>query len=238
MPGASILPAAVLHGGDRAALGQAGGDARGAVHTAHRLRLLSARASSRCWRCGRSGIPYWKVALAYALRRHRRRLRRHARVAFADRLCPGQARRHGLWNGRSAARPRRRDHAVDHGRAAHRGLRGGGRQARSPRRRTRRWSRPASKTRSPSPSRAPRRLPTQYPHYASAITSAARSSFVSGSDWAYAAGIVAIALRRSSDLLHVPAQGRGASAARRIPEARPILKIAAIRSPLHQLRGG
>ncbi|MGH2879044.1 MAG: MFS transporter [Solirubrobacteraceae bacterium] len=33
----------------------------------------------------------------------------------------------------------------------------------------------------------------QYPHYASAITSAARSSFVSGSDWAYAAGIIAIA---------------------------------------------
>jgi DHA2 family multidrug resistance protein-like MFS transporter len=33
----------------------------------------------------------------------------------------------------------------------------------------------------------------QYPHYASAITAAARSSFVSGSDWSYAAGIIAIA---------------------------------------------
>jgi MFS transporter, DHA2 family, multidrug resistance protein len=32
----------------------------------------------------------------------------------------------------------------------------------------------------------------QYPHYASAITAAARSSFVSGSDWSYVAGIIAI----------------------------------------------
>jgi MFS transporter, DHA2 family, multidrug resistance protein len=32
----------------------------------------------------------------------------------------------------------------------------------------------------------------QYPHYASAITAAARSSFVSGSDWSYAAGIIAV----------------------------------------------
>ena len=34
----------------------------------------------------------------------------------------------------------------------------------------------------------------QYPQYADAITTAARSSFVSGSDWAYAAGAIAIAL--------------------------------------------
>jgi MFS transporter, DHA2 family, multidrug resistance protein len=34
----------------------------------------------------------------------------------------------------------------------------------------------------------------QYPQYADAITAAARSSFVSGSDWAYAAGAIAIAL--------------------------------------------
>ena len=32
----------------------------------------------------------------------------------------------------------------------------------------------------------------QYPQYASAITAAARSSFVSGSNWAYAAGAIAI----------------------------------------------
>jgi MFS family permease len=34
----------------------------------------------------------------------------------------------------------------------------------------------------------------QYPQYSSAITAAAKASFVSGADWAYAAGIVAIAL--------------------------------------------
>jgi DHA2 family multidrug resistance protein-like MFS transporter len=32
----------------------------------------------------------------------------------------------------------------------------------------------------------------QYPHYSNAITAAARSSFVSGSDWSYLAGIIAI----------------------------------------------
>jgi len=57
----------------------------------------------------RSGIPYWKVGLAYALHRRRRRLRRHARLALADRFRPGQARGHGVGNLRPAARPRRRD---------------------------------------------------------------------------------------------------------------------------------
>ncbi|MFZ1154327.1 MAG: hypothetical protein WAN93_05420, partial [Solirubrobacteraceae bacterium] len=33
---------------------------------------------------------------------------------------------------------------------------------------------------------------SQYPHYANAITAAARSSFVSGADWSYVAGIIAI----------------------------------------------
>jgi DHA2 family multidrug resistance protein-like MFS transporter len=35
---------------------------------------------------------------------------------------------------------------------------------------------------------------SKYPHYSSAITEAARSSFVSGANWAYAAGIIAIVL--------------------------------------------
>ena len=34
----------------------------------------------------------------------------------------------------------------------------------------------------------------QYPQYASAITAGAKSSFLSGADWAYTAGIVAIVL--------------------------------------------
>jgi MFS family permease len=35
---------------------------------------------------------------------------------------------------------------------------------------------------------------SQYPHYASAITAGAKSSFVSGANWSYAAGIIAIGL--------------------------------------------
>src|SRR5690349_7904067 len=38
------------------------------------------------------------------------------------------------------------------------------------------------------------RLAEQYPQYSSQITSAAKSSFLSGSDWAYGAGIIAIVL--------------------------------------------
>ena len=34
----------------------------------------------------------------------------------------------------------------------------------------------------------------QHPHYSSAITAAAKSSFLSGADWAYAAGIIAVAI--------------------------------------------
>ena len=34
----------------------------------------------------------------------------------------------------------------------------------------------------------------QYPHYASAIAAAAKSSFISGANWAYSAGIIAIVL--------------------------------------------
>ena len=64
------------------------------------------------------GIPYWKVGARLRVRRHRRRLRRHAGLALADRLGAGAARRHGVGHRRPPARPRRRDHAVDPRRAA------------------------------------------------------------------------------------------------------------------------
>jgi hypothetical protein len=35
-------------------------------------------------------------------------------------------------------------------------------------------------------------LATQYPQYAAAITAGAKSSFLDGADWAYAAGIIAV----------------------------------------------
>ena len=72
-------------------------------------------------------ISYWKVGLGYALHRDRRRARRHAGLALADRLGAGEARGHGVGHGRPAARPRRRDHAVDLRRAPDGRLRDGGR---------------------------------------------------------------------------------------------------------------
>ena len=48
----------------------------------------------------------------------------------------------------------------------------------------------------------------QYPKYADQITAAAQASFLSGDQWAYTAGIVAVAARRRTRLLHVPEEGR------------------------------
>ena len=108
--GLSILPAA-LHGAGRAAVGEARGGARRPAHAAHRLRLLPARFPH--------DVPpleggHLLLAGGSRLRvpRHRRRVRRHARVALADRLRPGPACRHGLGHRRPPARPGRGDHAV------------------------------------------------------------------------------------------------------------------------------
>ena len=71
------------------------------------------------------GSPYWQVGLAYAFMGTGVGLRRHARVALAHRLGARSPCGHGLGHRRPAARPRRRHHAVDPRRAAHRRLRGG-----------------------------------------------------------------------------------------------------------------
>ena len=55
--------------------------------------------------------------------RDRGRVRRHPRVALADRVGAGDPRGHGIRHGGPAARPGRRDHAVDLRGAAHRRLR-------------------------------------------------------------------------------------------------------------------
>ena len=102
------------------------------------------------------GSPYWQIAARVHLHRRRRRARRHAGVALADRLGAGDARRHGVGHGRPPARPRRRDHAVDLRRAPHGRLRVGRLGRRSPRRTraspTRR--RRSSRSRSPAPRRS------------------------------------------------------------------------------------
>ena len=71
----------------------------------------------------RVGHPLLEGRSRLRVHRRRRRLRGHARLALADRLGPGQARGDGVGDLRPATRPRRRDHAVDHGRPADRWLR-------------------------------------------------------------------------------------------------------------------
>ena len=51
-----------------------------------------------------------------------------------------------------------------------------------------------------------------HPAQATAIVSAAKTSFLEGDDWAYTAGAVAIAPRRRARVLHVPETGRGEGA--------------------------
>ena len=57
----------------------------------------------------------------------------------------------------------------------------------------------------------------QYPQYASQITAAAKTSFLQGADWAYTAGIVAIAARRGGRLSLLPEAGRRTAPAGRVP---------------------
>ena len=143
--GASILPAAVLHGARRAALGEAGRGVRRPPDPARRLRLLPRRLRRDAPAVGRRD-PVLEGGARLHVRRHRRGLRRHTRIALAHRLGARDASRDGLGHRRSPAGPRRRDHAVDPRRAAHGGVRRGRRPPRSPRPRTqttspRAWSR-------------------------------------------------------------------------------------------------
>ena len=121
--GASIIPAALLMVlvAPRSARIV---EARGAAHPPVRVRVRARRFLTMLllWN---EGSPYWCRAWL-RVRRGRRRLRRHARLALADGLGAGHPRRHGLRDRRSPARPRRRDHAVDLRRAPHRGLRRSG----------------------------------------------------------------------------------------------------------------
>ena len=81
------------------------------------LRVPEARARGRAARlvprAGHRGSSYWQIARRVRLHRRRRRSRRNARVALADRVRSGDARGNGVRHRRSPARSRRRDHAVD-----------------------------------------------------------------------------------------------------------------------------
>ena len=64
--GAAILPADRVHGPRRAALGQARRGPRRPLHAARAATCSCCSASSRCCCCGRRASPYWQVGLAYA----------------------------------------------------------------------------------------------------------------------------------------------------------------------------
>ena len=110
-------PGGALHGPDRAAVGQARRSERRSHHVAHRLRLLLPRLPHDVGALERSQ-PLLAHRPRLCVHRRRRRLRRHARVALTHRFGAGVACRHGVGNRRPPARPRRRHHAIDHGRAA------------------------------------------------------------------------------------------------------------------------
>ena len=141
----------------------------------------------------KEGIAYWKVGLGYALIGIGVGFAGTPGLALADRLGAGPPRRDGLGHRRPAARPRRRDHAVDLRRPADRRLRAAasaaiaaspdGRQVNDERRR--RADQVLLQRRRP-------RRPAPRPR--TAIIAAAKASFLQGDDWAYTAGIVAIVL--------------------------------------------
>ncbi len=124
--GLAILPGSLLHGARGAALGETRREPRGAFHAPVRLRVRAARlphdaAAVEGEHLLLEGGPRLRV------RGHRRGARRDARIALAHGLGADQARGHGVGHRRSAARPRRRDHAVDLRRRADCRVRGGGR---------------------------------------------------------------------------------------------------------------
>ena len=163
-------------------------------------------------------IPYWKVGLAYAL------------VGIGVGLAGTPAshcltasvpvRRAGAMpsrHRRPAARPRRRDHAVDPRRPARGGLRR--RLHRRDRRGTQQAAdhhrRPERADQSPTPAQptppsGTRSTPSQ-------ITAAAKTSFLKGDQWAYTAGIIADPGRAGARLLPVPQETAGGGPAGRLP---------------------
>ena len=147
--------------------------------------------SSRCCCCGASGIPYWKVGLAYAFI--------GAGVGFAGTPASHSltgsvpVKRAGMASGTS-------DLQRDLGGAIMQSIMGAlltagfassvsSAIAAAPNKALITNNIENALTKSFSSAEA---VAHQYPHYAGAITAAASSSFVSGSNWAYGAGAIAI----------------------------------------------
>ena len=207
-----------LHGDRRAALGQARRGQGRALHLARSGTCSASSASSRCCCCGRrasrtgrSGSPTRSSASASGF----------AGTPASHSLTgsvPVRPRRHGLGHRRPAARPRRGDHAVDPRRAAHRGVRRrdgrGDRQFSERRTGHARRPRPSSRSRSRSAARHRAAVPAST---RTQIIAAAKTSFLDGANWAYAAGIIAILAGAALVFFMFPKHDRERAAARGVP---------------------
>ena len=160
-------------------------------------------------------ISYWKVGLGYALDRDRGRVRRHAGLALADGLG-ARSQRAGMASGTA-------DLQRDLGGAIMQSILGALLTAG--------YAAAAAAAIAAAPNRTQindkrperahevvlerrRHRGQQYPQYANEIIAGAKSSFLQGDEWAYAAGIVAIVLGAALVFFLLPEQGGGAAAAR------------------------
>ena len=140
------------------------------------------------------GIPYWKVGLAYVFIGIGVGLRRHARLALADRLGAGA--RAPAWrpapptsSATSAARSCSRSSARCSPPATRRPPR-----PRSPARPNNAQVNDSVQNQLTKSFAGAEAVAQQYPQYASQITAAAKQSFLDGDQWAYTAGLVAVLL--------------------------------------------
>ena len=106
-------PCGARDGRRRAALGEAGRGPRCPVHAALPATCSCSLAFLWMLLVWNEGAPYWQIGLAYVFIGAGVGLAGTPASHSLTGSVPVTARRHGVRNGRSPARPRRRDHAVD-----------------------------------------------------------------------------------------------------------------------------
>ena len=213
--GAAILPAA-SHGPRRSAVGDAR-RARGSRFTllfgyvflfARVPRDASALERGHR-RTGRSRSRYVFIGAGVGSRRD-------AGLALADRLRTGDARRHGVRDSRSSARPGRRDHAVDLRRAAHSRVRSGdGRRSTASGKNITESTQAQLQIRSPAP-----RISRRSTRSTRARSPPRRSSRSSTATLGVHRGRRSPCARGRARLLHVPEARRRGAAPRALPRRR------------------
>ena len=142
---------------------------------------------------------------------------------------PVRARGNGLRHGRPAARPGRRDHAIDLRRAAHRRLRGG--DVGSDRRTRRPQITDSTQSQLTKSFAGAEVIAEQHPQYASQITAAAKKAFLDGGPVGLYRRPRGGSARRSAGLLPLPEEGGGAAVARPVPRGRHGRRTGSIGTP-------